>query len=331
MLKQSTLSTPRCVSGLSLWKRAGVILKNCKKAMAFAKEKQNSDGSLKSGLNADDLYNHVLDKMYEYLCHNTVDAEAGEDEDENDDDGVNDASGVRPPTWYFRGFWTFQLFGPLAPLDVKSALFNVQSLDLLCQGRAAIRANNAKNKKAAAYSVSSSSADTDAGTSPSGFKRGMGIREKSAIVHLAQQERMASVRNDELEFETISKTINVVKDELNFALNIVRQLEITDKEDPAWQNVFNLQKKFGEKSKELTDFQARKRQKKEEENKKESIFDNFLQSVNRNYRMTSPPMLTVPSMSTLSSVSTDTSVDPSMSPAVNGLLNLADSAPNQED
>jgi hypothetical protein len=142
---------------------------------------------------------------------------------------------------------------------------------------------------------------------------------------------MASVRNDELEFETISKTINVVKDELNFALNIVRQLEITDKEDPAWQNVFNLQKKFGEKSKELTDFQARKRQKKEEENKKESIFDNFLQSVNRNYRMTSPPMLTVPSMSTLSSVSTDTSVDPSMSPAVNGLLNLADSAPNQED
>ena len=333
LLKQSTLSTPRCVSGLSLWKRAGVILKNCKKAMAFAKEKQNSDGSLKSGLNADDLYIHVLDKMYEYLCNNAIDADNGEDEDENEnDDGVNDASGVCPPTWYFCGFWTFQLFGPLAPLDVKSSLFNVESLDLLSQGRASIRANNAKNKKAAALSVSSSSAHAEAGTSPSGFKRGMGIREKSAVVHLAQQERMASVRNDELEFETISRSISVVKDELNFALNIVRQLDITDKDDPAWQNVFNLQKKFSEKSNELTDFQARKRQKKEEENKHGSIFDKFLQSVNTNYSMPPSPLMTVEMTSTFSSVSTDTSTDhASMSPAVNGLLNLADSAPNQED
>ena len=120
LLKQAMLSAPLCVSGLSLWNRAKEILKNCKKAMAFAKEKFNPYGSLKSGLNADDLWNHVLDKMYEYLNQNTANAEVvqvenDDDDDDNDEDdeGGNVAPGVHPPTWYFRGFWTFQLFGPL--------------------------------------------------------------------------------------------------------------------------------------------------------------------------------------------------------------------------
>jgi hypothetical protein len=207
--------------------------------MAFAKEKFNSDGSLKSGLNADDLWNHVLDKMFEYLKQNTTEVENDDDNDE-DDEGGNEAPGVRPSTWYFRGFWTFQLFGPLAPLTEKSPLFNVDSLDALSQGRAAIRAKNAKNKKVAAFS----SSNADAATSPSGFKRGIGIKEKAAIVHLSQQEKMASTRDDELEFEAIRSRIVVVKDELNFALAIVRELRLMDKEDEdAWKTVIDLSKR----------------------------------------------------------------------------------------
>jgi hypothetical protein len=61
-----------------------------------------------------------------------------------------------------------------------------------------------------------------------------------AIVHLAQQQMMANTCDDELEFDTISKSIDVIKGELNFALSIVKQLDIMDKDDDAWKNIFNL-------------------------------------------------------------------------------------------
>jgi hypothetical protein len=91
-------------------------------------------------------------------------------------------------------------------------------------------------------------------------------------VHLAQQQMMATTRNDKLEFETMSKTINLLKDELNFALAIVRELQIMDKEDDAWKNVFELQKRLVEQNVELQEYQTRKRQKREEEKTKGSIF-----------------------------------------------------------
>jgi hypothetical protein len=303
MLKQSTLSSPRPIAGLSLWNRAEQILKNCKKAAAFAKEKLKPDGSFNSGTNnADDFWEHVLDKMYEYL---KSEGEVGEVDDENEDDSV--APGVRPSGWYFRGFWTFQLFGPLAPLEEQCSLFNLASLDALAVGRKAIHASNAKNKRAAAApNAPVVSIDGNAVTSPSGFKRGIGIKEKTAIVHLAQQQMMATTRDDELEFETMSKTIDVLKDELNFALAIVRELQIMDKEDDAWKNVFELQKRLAERNVELREYQIRKRQKREEEKRNGSIFDTFISSVNRNYQVPVPPSVTVPSTTSMeSSVSTD--------------------------
>lgn len=118
----------------------------------------------------------------------------------------------------------------------------------------------------------------------------------------------------------------------------LRQLDITDKDDDAWKNIFNLQKQFSEKNKELLDFQARKRQKKEEEILNGTMFDKLVQSVNKNYNM---PALTlsVPSTSTpLSSVSTNSSMGMTsnntlVEPAVNGLLDLASSTggPNQDE
>jgi hypothetical protein len=303
MLKQSTLSSPRPIAGLSLWNRAEQILKNCKKAAAFAKEKLKPDGSFDSGTNnADDFWEHVLDKMYEYL---KSEGKVGEVDDENEDDSV--APGVRPSGWYFRGFWTFQLFGPLAPLEEQCSLFNLASLDALAVGRKAIRASNAKNKRAAAApNARVVGIDGNAVTSPSGFKRGIGIKEKTAIVHLAQQQMMALTRDDELEFETMSKSIDVLKDELNFALTIVRELRIMDKEDEAWKNVFELQTRLAERNVELREYQIRKRQKREEEKRNGSIFDTFISSVNCNYQVPVPPSVTVPSTTSMeSSVSTD--------------------------
>jgi hypothetical protein len=63
----------------------------------------------------------------------------------------------------------------------------------------------------------------------------------------------------------MSKSIDVIKDELNFALAIVKQLGITDKEDNAWKNYFDLQEKFAKRNREFTEYQANKRQKREEE------------------------------------------------------------------
>ena len=93
-----------------------------------------------------------------------------------------------------------------------------------------------------------------------------------------------------------------MKDELNFALAIVRELRIMDKEDDAWKTVFDLQKKYALKKKELSNFQARKRQKREEEKNNGSIFDNFLRSVSSNYNM--PPSAPVLSVSYTSSDTT---------------------------
>jgi hypothetical protein len=133
-------------------------------------------------------------------------------------------------------------------------------------------------------------------------------KEKSAIVHLAQQQAAAArARADELEFETICKSMDFVKDELNIALAIVRQLGIDDKEDDNWKRVFELQKKMAEKNQELSDFQERKRQKREEEGRNASIFDNLLQSVNRKYSMPSSVFTVAPSSQ--SAVSSDVSAN----------------------
>jgi hypothetical protein len=264
LLKKSTLSSSRPVQGSTLWTHSETNLWNCKKASAFAKERLNPDGSLKSGTNnLDELWEHVLEKMWE---SSKTESKVGVDGDNEEENGESVPNGDRPQTWYFRGFWTFQLFGPMAPLDEQCALFNVDSLDALTIGRKQIRADKAKKKKGGAGGPLIA-LDTNNSMSPSGFKRGIGIKEKTAIVHLAQQQVMASKRDDELEFETMSKSIDVIKDELNCALAIVKQLGITDKEDSVWQNVFDLQKKFAEINREFTEYQLNKRQKREQDKK----------------------------------------------------------------
>lgn len=122
--------------------------------MAFAKDKMKPDGSFASGTNnSDELWNYVFDKMYEYLGTGAVeDVEADEDDDDNDLEGEGGDDGTTPgarlASWYFRGFWTLQLWGPLAPLKEKSTFFNVDSLDAPVQGRASVRAEKGKSKRA---------------------------------------------------------------------------------------------------------------------------------------------------------------------------------------
>jgi hypothetical protein len=259
-----------------LWNWAEVIIGKCKNAIAFLKEKMKPDGLFYSGLNADDIFIHVLDKMNEYLKIDQTN-EVVDDNDKNDGDynyGVDPA--VRLSSWYFCcGSSPIQLFGPFPPLEEQCALFNLSSLDALSVGRKMIHSNNAKNKRTAAPLTG---VDTNAAMLPSGFKLGIDMKEKTAIVHLAQQQMMATTRNDKLKFEMMSKTIDVLKDELNFALAIVRELQIMDKEDDAWKNVFDLQKKLAEtnRAERIPD----KEEAKERGGKKRngSIFDTFISS-----------------------------------------------------
>jgi hypothetical protein len=225
----------------------------------------------------------------------------------------------------------------------QCALFNVDSLDALAVGRKAIHAASAKKKKNDCDhnpkddhdrdrdpDAPLTPLDTNAVMSPSGFKRGMGMKEKTAIVHLAQQQMITSTRDDELEFNMITTSIALIKDELKFALEIVRELKVMDKDDDAWKTVFQLQKRLSQKNHELTDYQANKWYKREEEKKKGSIFDSFLKSVNQNYQV--PPSVSVPSLSSFSSVSGEESLmDSPMNPAVTGLLELAVQETNSDE
>jgi hypothetical protein len=168
----------------------------------------------------------------------------------------------------------------LASLEEQCALFNLSLLDVLSVGCKSICMKNAKNKRAAAPLTG---VDTNAVMLPSGFKHGIGMKEKIAIMHLVQQQMMATTRIDDLEFETMSKTTDLLKDELNFALAIVHELRIMDKDDDAGKNVFELKKRLTEQNIELQEYQTRKRHNREEEKSKGLLFKTFILSVNCNY------------------------------------------------
>jgi TRAP-type mannitol/chloroaromatic compound transport system substrate-binding protein len=71
----------------------------------------------------------------------------------------------------------------------------------------------------------------------------------------SSQFMVSTCRGDKLKFETFSKSFDVIKDELNFTFAIVHELRITNKDNNAWKNVFDLQKKFAKRNIEFTEIQ----------------------------------------------------------------------------
>lgn len=55
---------PLLITGRTLHSQAQDGLLHCKKAFAFAREIMDTNGNLPSGTNEDDLYVHVLDRMW---------------------------------------------------------------------------------------------------------------------------------------------------------------------------------------------------------------------------------------------------------------------------
>ncbi len=100
------------------------MLRNWKKALAYGAEFLLPDGSLRSGTDTADYFNHVLKEMYDHLnVTTTVTAILDDNGDEDDDDqpptiamtglplaGDNEM----PESYFFPGFVSFVLFGPFA-------------------------------------------------------------------------------------------------------------------------------------------------------------------------------------------------------------------------
>ncbi len=99
------------------------MLRNWKKALAYGAEFLLPDGSLRSGTDKADYFNHVLKGMYHLNVTTTVSAILDDNGDEDDDDqpptkamtglplaGDNEM----PESYFFPGFVSFVLFGPFA-------------------------------------------------------------------------------------------------------------------------------------------------------------------------------------------------------------------------
>jgi hypothetical protein len=287
-LGKSTISgkSSALVSGLTLWRRVDEhVLRNNKKAVAYGKDYFNSNGAVPTGGGEEDYLNFVLDKMWEHECKNKNKAVSVDDDDDDSDDGDNEGETrnrnceERPFDWYFPGFWVLALMGPMAPMDRRSPLFNIENLDELCKGRKEIRKEEADRKrKERDGAINASSA-----LGVDGDKRGLGLKERSTIVHLSQQQRMADTRDDELEFETISKRIDSIQARINSKLNIAKQLGITNEEHQVFKDIVALEEKMDALSDELDAFQAAKKAKKADN--KESSLASFLGGVSTVYNV----------------------------------------------
>ena len=282
-LQQATLLNKRLITGATLYNRvSNKVLKNNKKAGVYVKEFLQN-GELPSGKTTEDLYNYVLDKMYAQLKGSADDAiaiDAGEDasaNSDNENEAVQESdttSCSRPPTWYYPGFWCLVLFGPMAPENERSPLLDLDSLDALKKGRKQTRKEEKKEKaKASNHAINGGSAD----------KRGLGLKEKTALAHIAQQSRMAESRDDELEYESLCKAIELTQSKLQTALNIVKHLGIMDESHARFQKVLALEEEIETMEEELKSFRAAKKQKRETNNGKILIVDDLLKSVAATY------------------------------------------------
>lgn len=112
------------VTATTLWRQAHAALRNGKKALAIAEAYLNSDGSLPSGTTADDFYEHILAEMY--LARdgftNVLSPDDEDDEAKEEDEVVRPQQEHREEGWFFDGWFSFVLWGPLAKEEDKSNL-----------------------------------------------------------------------------------------------------------------------------------------------------------------------------------------------------------------
>ncbi|KAI2504184.1 hypothetical protein MHU86_10298 [Fragilaria crotonensis] len=86
-IKGATQKGHAVISGTTLLGQAQLVLRNWKKALAYGAEFLLPDGSLRSGTDTADYYNHVLKEMYRHLnITTTITAILDDNGDDDDDD-----------------------------------------------------------------------------------------------------------------------------------------------------------------------------------------------------------------------------------------------------
>ena len=120
-------NSPHPVSGANVKKNGSDVLCNCKLAIGFGKSFLDANGKLPSGCNRQDYFNLVCDKMFQKelttKCNNVKDSA----------DREIIMSKKRPVDWFFPGFMSFVIFGPLATDESsKSELMMSGKFNKLC-------------------------------------------------------------------------------------------------------------------------------------------------------------------------------------------------------
>jgi hypothetical protein len=123
-IKGATQKGHAAMSETTLFGQAQLVLKNWKKALASGAEFLPPDGSLCSGMDSADYFNHVLKEMYHHLNVTTTITAILDDSGDNDDaqppitgNGLPLAVAgdyKMPESYFFPGFVSFVLFGPYA-------------------------------------------------------------------------------------------------------------------------------------------------------------------------------------------------------------------------
>jgi len=283
--------TPTLVSGRTLMKQAEEGVKNGKKALAFAMTILDSNGNLPSGANADDLIEHVLQSMWEEQHRITLDGydaiDIMEDGDTVDDGGADEmpedipaddllptrpthtAAGgdtrplppPRPSGWFFKGWFAFLLFGPLAANEYKSVVFETGDLRGDRTGGKGGRKEQRKVAKDEAASVDHSTTPGGA-NGPEIFSwRDISLDQKLSIAMVAQQHARSADQNHDNALFAFAEEITFHQKTVGMKLQAAQATMSTD----AWQKYTDAQEDLDGRVKAYSELRATKRQRGESE------------------------------------------------------------------
>ena len=173
------------VSGRPLFDASMEALRHMKQANAFALPLVNNDGEpMVSGDSIEDVYNKVLDKMYNHQKNKEKGITCDEDDDDENAEGCQ-----RPEGWRFKGWMAWVLFGCTAPKERQIDLLSLTNPagDQSSNSRKALRLKEAKEREAER---------SIAAASEIGAARGLSMGESIAIGNMDIRKRERKDKQD---------------------------------------------------------------------------------------------------------------------------------------
>ena len=127
VLSSKALSNRGQLSPNNIFKNAKMVEQNGRKALALVQRSEFKDGKLPSGKNYKDYLLFLREAMYkELVCTTVVDGKGSDDEgstasaDGNPTPAANNNNSEMKEDWFFPGYISFALWGPIMPDDAGS-------------------------------------------------------------------------------------------------------------------------------------------------------------------------------------------------------------------